>query len=72
MREWEARGLERMKDAFPSEAGGRSVAVTTGKGKGKATQVDFEALKRALGERIKWSSETAGEHLVQVCPRYRA
>lgn len=68
VREWEARGLEGMKAAFPRDGEERAVAVTTGKGKGKATQVDFEALKRAMGARIRWSSETAGEHLVQVCP----
>ncbi|KAJ9111198.1 hypothetical protein QFC20_002692 [Naganishia adeliensis] len=66
VREWEARGLESMKAAFPRDGEERAVAVTTGKGKGKATQVDFEALKRAMGARIRWSSETAGEHLVQA------
>lgn len=70
VREWERQGLHRMREAFevqPAEGeAGRSVVVAPRRGKGKAREVDFEAVKRALGERIKWSSETAGEHLVQV------
>ncbi|KAI5450533.1 hypothetical protein NCC49_002989 [Naganishia albida] len=68
VREWERQGLHRMREAFevqPEGEAGRSVVVAR-RGKGKAREVDFEAVKRALGERIKWSSETAGEHLVQA------
>jgi hypothetical protein len=61
VREWEAQGLQRMRAAF-EQPEGRNVALLKGKGK----EVDFEALKRALAARIRWSSETAGEHLVQV------
>lgn len=70
VREWEAQGLQSMKDAFPGrsvEGSDGVVAVTTGRAKGKAQkEVDFPALKSALGRRILWSSETAKEHLVQV------
>lgn len=63
VREWEAQGLQRMREAF-EQPEGRNVAAVKGKGK----EVDFEALQRALAARIRWSSETAGEHLVQVRP----
>ncbi|KAJ9095711.1 hypothetical protein QFC21_005583 [Naganishia friedmannii] len=70
VREWEAQGLQSMKDAFAGrsvERSGGVVAVTTGRAKGKAQKVvDFPALKTALERRIRWSSETAGEHLVQA------
>jgi hypothetical protein len=70
VKEWEAQGLQSMKDGFTGQSVEGSdgvVAVTTGRAKGKAQkEVDFPALKTALGRRIMWSSETAGEHLVQV------
>ncbi|KAJ9114979.1 hypothetical protein QFC22_005307 [Naganishia vaughanmartiniae] len=70
VREWEAQGLQSMKDAFSDrsvEGSNGVVAVTMARAKGKAhKKVDFPALKTALGKRIRWSSETAGEHLVQA------
>lgn len=56
VREWETRGLVRMKDVRTTEQG------NPGK------EVDFDALQRALARRIEWSSQTAGEHLVEVRP----
>ena len=54
--QWAAEGLRAMGD-------GRQVS------KGKSQRdVDFEAVKRALERRIRWSSDV-GEHLVQVRSR---
>lgn len=60
VREWEEQGLGAM--ALPATEGKGIIA------RGKAQrEVDFAALKSALGRRIQWSSDV-GEHLVQVRP----